>query len=564
MKIFLSIFILTLCCIPSFAQSPASASNPMTAPGAIGVALDGHILVWSNPLNVDYNDVYFSTDSSLVANLNPSVKIYNGYPSTVFNTASLNIYGSLSYNTKYFWRIVEHNTFGSTPSPVWYFKSRSPSAFGYDYFFTTGLEGWEIIGPNGFNNWYWQNSSFAGGVQGEVVFNWTPLFIGESYLMSPEIPAAANSFLLINFRYYEDWWSDTVVVGCAYTTDNGNSWTSIWELHATGNVGPEMFFTDLYIPGNFRLGFYYLGDSNNIDFLYVDDIGIYTAITVPQPPSFLQAMADTTELKVEVQWNGGSAPGPISGYQLQRKNGLPTETGDYITIVTTNSSTFYYEDLNVELNNNYTYRICTIYGASPSCYGNEATAYVPPIVPVELVSFTGSVEGNDVILTWNTATEVNNQGFEVQRKTSGEYERVGFVEGKGTTTEVQNYLFRDKDLLSGAYTYRLKQMDYDGSFAYSDEVEIEIEQPSVFYLGQNYPNPFNPSTNIKYSIPADGVVTLKVYDILGKEVSTLVNEYQQAGTFEVVFDGSNLASGVYYYQLITGELNATKKLMLTK
>ena len=496
--------------------------------------------------------------------MNPSVRIYNGYPSTVFNAAPLNVYGSLSYNTKYFWRIVEHNSFGSTPSPVWYFKSISPSVFAYDYFFDSSLQGWQRIGPNGINNWRWQNSSFAGGLQGEVVFSWIPPFIGESYLMSPEIPAAANSYLAINFRYYEDWSSDTVVVGCAYTTDNGISWTSIWELHATGNVGPEWFLTFLYIPGNFRLGFYYLEDSENIDFLYVDDIGIYTPLTVPYPPSFLQALADTTELKVEVQWNGGSAPGPISGYRLQRKNGLPTDTADYFTIVTTNSSTFYYEDLNVELNNNYTYRVCTIYGRGPSCYGNEATAYVPPIVPVELVSFSAMKDKNDVVLSWFTATETNNSGFEVQRKTSGEYESIAFIEGKGTTTEVQNYIFRDNNLLSGSYTYRLKQTDYDGSFAYSDEVEINIEQPSVFYLGQNYPNPFNPSTNIKYSIPVDGIVTLKVYDLLGKEVSTLVNDYKQAGTFDVVFDGSNLASGVYYYQLKTGELSATKKLMLTK
>jgi hypothetical protein len=195
---------------------------------------------------------------------------------------------------------------------------------------------------------------------------------------------------------------------------------------------------------------------------------------------------------------------------------------------------------------------------------HRRTISLDVIVPVELTSFSAVSEKNDVLLTWNTATEVNNQGFEIQRKTAGEFERVGFVQGKGTTTEVQNYLFRDKDLLSGNYTYRLKQMDFDGSFAYSDEVEIEIDQPSVFYLGQNYPNPFNPSTNIKYSIPADGNVTLKVYDILGKEVSTLVNEFQQAGTFDVVFEGSGLASGVYYYQLTSGELTSTKKLMLTK
>lgn len=201
-------------------------------------------------------------------------------------------------------------------------------------------------------------------------------------------------------------------------------------------------------------------------------------------------------------------------------------------------------------------------GGAPPVHRRTITLDV--IVPVELTSFAAASDKNDVILTWNTATELNNQGFEIQRKITGEFERVGFVEGKGTTTEAQNYLFRDKDLLSGNYTYRLKQTDFDGSFAYSDEVEIEISQPNVFYLGQNYPNPFNPSTNIKYSIPADGNVTLKMYDILGEEVSTLVNEFQQAGTFDVVFDGSNLSSGVYYYQLTSGELTSTKKMMLTK
>jgi hypothetical protein len=195
---------------------------------------------------------------------------------------------------------------------------------------------------------------------------------------------------------------------------------------------------------------------------------------------------------------------------------------------------------------------------------HRRTVTLDVIVPVELASFSAATDKNDVILSWITATETNNRGFEVQRKTTGEFESIGFVDGKGTTTEIQNYLFRDKNLLSCTYSYRLKQMDFDGSFAYSGEVEVEINQPSVFYLGQNYPNPFNPATNIQYSIPNEGNVTLKVYDILGKEVATLVNEYKQAGTFDVVFDGSNLASGVYYYQLTSGELNSTKKLMLTK
>lgn len=195
---------------------------------------------------------------------------------------------------------------------------------------------------------------------------------------------------------------------------------------------------------------------------------------------------------------------------------------------------------------------------------HRRTVQLDVIVPVELVSFAAVTDENDVVLSWFTATETNNSGFEVQRKAGDKFESVAFVDGKGTTTEVQNYLFRDEDLLAGSYIYRLKQIDYDGTFAYSHEVEVEIDQPSVFVLNQNYPNPFNPSTNIKYSIPAAGIVTLKVYDLLGREVSTLVNEQQQAGTFDVVFDGSNLASGVYYYQLKAGELTATKKLMLTK
>jgi len=567
MKKFLALFFVIFISFLTFAQGPSSASNPMTAPGAIGISLGGHTLFWENPQNVDYNEVYFGDDSALVANLDPSTRIYNGYPSTVLNSAPLNIYSSWNYNTKYFWCVVEYNSSGNTPSPLWYFKSISPSAFAYEYFFNSGSEGWEIFGPYGFNNWYWSNTSTAGGTPGEMVFRWDPVFIGDSYLISPELPAAANSHILLNFNYYEDWWSDTVVVGCAYTTDNGNNWTSVWELHATGNVGPETFWNELYVPGNIRLGFYYKGDSNNIDFLFIDDVGIFTPITVPYPPSLLEARSDTSELKVGLQWDPGSAPGPITGYQIQRKNGLPTEPSSYNTIATTGSSTLFYEDQNVELNNNYSYRVCTIYGVSPSCYGNEATAYVPAEVPVELVSFTATVSGNIVNLNWMTATETNNSGFEILRFTQNDnkdWERIAFVEGKGTTTESSNYSFIDENVSPGIYQYRLKQIDYDGTFSFSNEVMVEIETPKEFSLGQNFPNPFNPSTKIKYTIPSDGYVTLKVYDILGNEVSTLVDEFKQAGTFDVTFDGSNLSSGVYYYRLTSGELTSTKKLMLLR
>ncbi len=195
---------------------------------------------------------------------------------------------------------------------------------------------------------------------------------------------------------------------------------------------------------------------------------------------------------------------------------------------------------------------------------------IPDFIPVELIFFTSELNGNSIFLEWQTATETNNSGFEVERsqmsKVKGqmEWEQIGFVNGNGTTTEPMSYSFVDKNVHAGFYKYRLKQIDFNGSFKYSDAIEIEVEALVEFSLEQNYPNPFNPSTVIKYSVPADGNVSLKVYDVLGNEVSSIVNEFKQAGTFDVTFDGSNLSSGIYYYRFTSGELTLTKKLMLTK
>ncbi len=570
MKIIYSIVIVVIFVTQPFAQNPDPAFNPMTANGANGISLNGHTLYWSNPLNAVYNEVYFSDDSAAVANLSPGVRIYNGYPLTLYSSALLNVYGTLDYNTKYYWRVVEHNASGSTPTPIWDFNSMVFPVFTAEYQFDSDLEGWEIIGPYGYNNWYWSNTSAAGGTPGEMAFRWDPIFIGDSYLISPVIPCPSGATVDISFRYYEDWWSDTVVVGSSITSDDGNTWTSIWELHATGNVGPSYFNTFISAPDNFRIGFYYTGDSNNIDFLFVDDVIISTALSPILPPGLLLAQADSTELNVNLEWGSGGGPSPYSGYRIQRKSGLPSDTSSFNTIVVTDANTFSFEDNTVELNNTYTYRICTLAGPASSSYGNEATAYVPANVPVELISFNGSASGNEVTLIWATATETNNSGFEIERsqmssvKSQKVWEKIGFVSGSGTTTEPKTYSYIDENLSSGVYQYRLKQIDFDGSFEYSNIVEVEVTVPIEFSLEQNYPNPFNPSTNIKYSIPADGNVTLKVYDILGNEVITLVNGFKQAGTFDVMFDGSNLSSGVYYYRLTSGEMITTKKLMLTK
>jgi hypothetical protein len=191
-------------------------------------------------------------------------------------------------------------------------------------------------------------------------------------------------------------------------------------------------------------------------------------------------------------------------------------------------------------------------------------------VPVELTSFTASAVGNSVSLNWSTASETNNSGFNVERSVDGvEFTNIGFVEGKGTTSELQNYSFVDNTVSSGTFTYRLKQVDLDGSYQYSPLVEVDVTTLSQFALNQNYPNPFNPSTTINFNLAVDSKVTVRVFDLLGQEVASLINNTLPAGAHNVNFDASSLNSGAYFYQIeATGvdgsNFSSVKKMMLTK
>lgn len=191
------------------------------------------------------------------------------------------------------------------------------------------------------------------------------------------------------------------------------------------------------------------------------------------------------------------------------------------------------------------------------------------IIPVELTSFNAIANNNTVQLTWETATESNNSGFQVERKSTGEYEAIGFVDGFGTTTEPVRYSFIDSDLNPGSYYFRLKQIDYDGTFEYSNSVEVEIIGPEVYSLQQNYPNPFNPGTKITFSIADDSFVSLRVFDVLGQEITTLINNDLAAGLHTYDFDASGLNSGVYFYKIETNSnsgrtFNDVKKMILLK
>jgi hypothetical protein len=186
-------------------------------------------------------------------------------------------------------------------------------------------------------------------------------------------------------------------------------------------------------------------------------------------------------------------------------------------------------------------------------------------VPVELISFTSTVSGNNVLLKWSTATELNNQGFDIERKiVSSDWEKIGFIAGSGTTTESRTYSFTDENLNTGAYNYRLKQLDYDGTFEYSNEIQAEVSVPFDFKLEQNYPNPFNPSTTIRYSVLQNSLVTVKVFNIIGQEVAELVNEIKSPGKYEINFEANELSSGIYLVKMQADNFSSTMKMTLLK
>ncbi len=198
-------------------------------------------------------------------------------------------------------------------------------------------------------------------------------------------------------------------------------------------------------------------------------------------------------------------------------------------------------------------------------------------VPVELISFTAENSQDAVMLRWNTATEKNNMGFDIERNSvesgssiPGTWKKIGFVEGSGTSTLPKIYSFRDVDAGDGSVMYRLKQIDLDGTIRYSKQVEIEVNTiPKEFTLSRNYPNPFNPSTSIKYDVPLQSQVTLNVYDALGNLVRSLVSEVKEPGRYTIAWDGRNnynqpVSSGFYICRMKAGNFSAVRKMLMLK
>jgi hypothetical protein len=442
-----------------------SASNPVPAHTEIGVSVNISELAWENGIDAISNEIYFGTDQTDLSIVQSE---------TLATSWSVSE-GPLSFNTTYYWKVIELGETCNTSGVVWSFITEPDPSIISTFMdeFPTDLSKWTILGPAGLTNWSWQTSSNGGGDAGEMRFHWSPQHIGDSYVISDVIPSDGLKFT-VEFTHFLDWFRKPFTIGFGYTTDGGTNWTTLWSaVDPPDNIGPETL-TFPSVPGdeNFQLGFWFSGDSFNVDDWYIDNV------------------------------------------------------------------------------------------------------YVSYTVPVELTSFTTDVNDNNVLLHWITATETNNMGFEVQRSSNGTgYHRVSFVEGHGTITEAQTYSYSDNNLDVGTYTYRLKQIDFDGTSDFSNIVEVEIIAPKIYTLKQNYPNPFNPNTKIKFSLAADSKVTLSVFDILGQEVVTLVNGNLSAGSHDIDFNATSatggIHSGVYFYRIKASGVNGSnftsvKKMILTK
>jgi hypothetical protein len=572
-----------------FSQQPGEAYYPETAYGAQYINPEGHRLKWRNPDSTIYNVVYFSADSQLVAESDPSVIIIDGSPATVFDTVNLSSVEPLQWITKYYWKVTEYYNGGNINGPVWMFTSTHNPAC--DYFdslydnFESGLNLWEVETVSGcpwslfdiISRGY-QMPPQATGMAAAADADYCGSG-GNGSTSNLIMSVSVNKIYALTIEWDNDWYavnpSDEAYVD--YSTDGGINWINIWSRVGVSerNTHEYAIITSIFYPPQPILIKFRAVQPGWDGWWAIDNVHIRNDCPLTEyfPPKNLRLNTILTPVnKVELNWEKWGFPFS-EGFLIQRKNGLPSDTGIYYTLGQVANNITTYTDTTVEENKIYSYRVYNIpYSFEDPC--NEATAYIAEgYVPVELTSFAADINGNNVQLNWKTASEINNRGFEVERKIIGRrdnsrsnshWEKIGYVAGFGTTIEPRSYIFTDNRVIPGKYWYRLRQIDYDGSYEYSNQIEVEVTAPYKFSLEQNYPNPFNPVTTIKYSIGKTQFVTLKVYDVLGNETAILVNEEKPSGTYEVIFDGKNLSSGIYFYRLSAGSFNLIRKMTLMK
>ncbi|HSW56570.1 MAG TPA: T9SS type A sorting domain-containing protein [Ignavibacteriaceae bacterium] len=321
---------------------------------------------------------------------------------------------------------------------------------------------------------------------------------------------------------------DPLDVMFSRSTNGGVSWSSPYKINDDPGTSAYQWFGTMSVA-----------PTGRIDVVWLD--------TRDNPGTFLSALYYSFSMDGGVTWSQNERLSdffnPHVGWPSQNK------MGDYFDMISdfTGAHLAWAATFNGEQDIYYS-------------YVTDST-----FIPVELLSFTASSNGREVILNWSTATELNNQLFEIQRGFDGsDFATVGFVNGKGTTTQRQEYIYKDKINVDGKYLYRLKQIDYLGSYQYSDIIEIDLRVFNSYLLEQNHPNPFNPSTTIGYGLKEKSSVKITVLNSIGEEVALLLDEEKESGYHTIEFNAANLPSGVYFYRLKAGNFIETKKMILLR
>jgi Secretion system C-terminal sorting domain len=478
------------------------ATNPSPANAVIDVSVNLPEISWTNGAGATMVEVWFGKVGNVTM-------VYDG---SLINTWS--IPSTLDYNTTYNWSIVGKNDTCSIPGNIWSFSTEhnpnNSTVFADDFDTYTAGQQVACQNPADWTTWSFDpcNATEDPFVSTDFAFS-SPnsVKIDADNDLVHEIGNFTNGKYSSAFLMYIPSGS----LGYWNVLQEFAGGSSIWGLEVYYNAG--------------GVGSVNAGGTGAASFSYAYDTWIENEVIVDLDADWAELFIDGTMIYA---WQWSLSSGGTGGINQLGANDFYADP----------TMMYYFDDYVV----------------------TDLT-----IIPVELTSFIATDKNGQVVLNWTTATELNNQMFEIERRSSEtQYITIGYVDGYGTTTEPQEYSFVDNSSLTGTFFYRLKQIDFGGRYEYSDEIEIDVTGPLSFTLEQNYPNPFNPSTSIKYAIPEGGFVALDVYNLLGEKVASLVNGVQEAGRYEVNFDASNLASGIYVYSLKSGSLNLVKKMILMK
>jgi len=507
----------------------------------IAAGSDLHVYVFNNSSNVPIFDLDLTTlGGTPAAGPVALTQVGNFLVATASYSDSSTIMG---FNT-------------SSTTPVWSFTVVPSTGSG-------GIQGLKLSGNDSLmivNTYgvFWVVKTFTGEILYQDLIN--PVSTSGTQT-SQGISYDGSIIATVNYRGYVrvfEWngstynflWQDQEPPGAYY------NWANSVTVSNDGNyiaVGTLIFVSSSENNGTVKL--YKTSNGGTVSWKYENCGDAVTSVAFNDPASVLAASSwgaldnSTPDLYVFKVWEGN------------------------IPVFTINTNGSFFDDA---LSIDGSTLITSGKAVHARAFGNGGLAYNVFVdtsdtnVPVELESFTGKVTGRNVTLEWITATELNNLGFEIQKSFNSKFQTIGFIEGYGTTTEIQSYFFIDKDVNAGSYNYRLKQVDFNGNFEYSPIVNVVVSAPNEFSLSQNYPNPFNPGTKIEFSLAIDSKVTLKVFNVLGQEVASLVNNINlEAGLHNVDFDASALSSGIYFYILKAENSEgknfiSTKKMALTK